>query len=191
MALEFLSDIEKAKKEVERSKKFIFIYFFNPECKACQLMQTDLYTNREVENLLSKYTVPVKINVVEEVKTADEFNIKWFPILFLGRLKKGRIVEDFRWVGYLPTDDFFPVFKLALGKAYFNSDKLQDADRILTEVIENYPGSMFEAEALYWLGITKFKMKKDKSPLFELWNTLLMKYSTTKWAKKVAFIKHF
>ncbi len=153
------------------------------------MLDSIVYPDKNVEDVVLSYTVPVKINVTENKKDAEEYNVKWFPNLILGRVKKEKLIEDYRYIGYLPVEDFVATIKIAVAICNFNDNKFSEAEKIFADVLDKYPGTTYEAEALYWLGVTKYKMKKDPAPLKELWNTILTKHSTTIWAKKVAFIK--
>ncbi|MFN7182249.1 MAG: tetratricopeptide repeat protein [Planctomycetota bacterium] len=104
-------------------------------------------------------------------------------------MKNGKFIEDYCYIGYLPSEDFVPKMTIALGLCYFNDNRLHDAEDIFTGVTGQYPGTQHEAEALYWLGVTKYKMTKDPSRLVEMWNIIFTKYPNSIWAKKVSFIK--
>ncbi len=189
MGIEFKTSINEGIKLAEKENKLLYIDFFHIDCGGCKALGNIVYPHKNIEDLITSYTIPVRISVTANPKDAEEYNVAWFPNLRLGRVKNGKFIEDYRYIGYLPPEDFIPTIKVAIGISNFNDNKFEEADKIFTEIIEKYPGTQQEAEALYWLGVTRYKMKQDPSPLKERWNVILTKYPTSIWAKKASFIK--
>lgn len=73
------------------------------------------YPDEKVVKFVDYNFVPVQINVSNKTLT-DRFNITWTPTIIV---LDGDGNEAYREVGFLPPEEFIPMFMVAKGKWYF------------------------------------------------------------------------
>lgn len=98
--------------------------------------------------------------------------------------------ERHRIDGYLPVDEFRAQLELGLARVAFMSKDFADAERRYAEVLEHYPGTKTAAEALYWKGVSHYKLTNDHTILGELPGQYREKYPDSIWALKSAPWEH-
>lgn len=92
--------------------------------------------------------------------------------------------ERFRIEGYLPKDDFAAHLLIGLARVAFMNKKWAEAERLYNEVAQKYPNSTSAPEAVYWVGVSKYRKTNDHHALGEVPKTLQQKYPNSVWAKK-------
>lgn len=192
MAGYFLESLEDAKEKAKAENKVVYVDFFNPGWGGCKELDSSVYPNKDIEEFLIKNTIPVKLNITitDNIKLAKEFNVAWTPGILITSLRDGKkLVVDFKTYGYLPANDFINALKIGLGLSYFHQGLLDKSEQFLDDVVKSAASSIWEPEALYWLGVVRYKQKGSPEPLLQQWRTLLSKYPNTEWAKKAEFIK--
>lgn len=98
--------------------------------------------------------------------------------------------ERYRIEGYLPVEEFRAQLELALARVAFMSKNWKDAERRYTEVLERYPDSKTAPEALYWKGVSHYKVTNDHTVLGELPEQFQQKYPDSIQALKTAAWEH-
>jgi outer membrane protein assembly factor BamD (BamD/ComL family) len=98
--------------------------------------------------------------------------------------------ERYRIEGYLPVEEFRAQLELGLARVAFTSKNWKDAERRYTEVLERYPNSKTAPEALYWKGVSHYKVTNDHNVLGELPELFRQKYPDTIQALKTAAWEH-
>jgi protein disulfide-isomerase len=98
--------LAEAKREAAASQKPVLAYFTATWCPPCQRMKHDTWPDPRVQAALGRY-VPVKIDVDEFPKLAEEFEVTGIPRLQVihadgtrGRAHEGLILPDelIRWL---------------------------------------------------------------------------------------------
>ena len=98
--------------------------------------------------------------------------------------------ERYRIEGYLPVEEFRAQLELGLARVAFTSKNWKDAERRYAEVVERYPDSKTAPEALYWKGVSHYKVTNDHTVLGELPELFQQKYPDTIQALKTAAWEH-
>jgi TolA-binding protein len=75
---------------------------------------------------------------------------------------------------------------VAKGKWYFNAEQHPEAQGMFDAARSNYPGSDAAAEAVFFLGVSRYKMTHDPKPLRETYETLVAKFPGSEWTKRAA-----
>jgi len=86
----------------------------------------------------------------------------------------------------LPKDEFRAQLEMGLARVAFANKKWKDAERRYSEVLERYPSSKAAPEALYWKGVSRYKITNDHKVLGELPPQFQEKYPDSLWALKTA-----
>ena len=100
-----------------------------------------------------------------------------------------RGVERRRIEGYLPKDEFRPQLELGLARVAFMEKKWADAENRYAQIVERYPNSKAAPEALYWKGVSHYKVTNDHAVLGEM-PELFKRYPDSIWALKTTAWNH-
>jgi TolA-binding protein len=98
--------------------------------------------------------------------------------------------ERHRIEGDLPPDEFRAELELGLARVAFMSKDFADAERRYAAVLDRYPNSKAAPEALYWKGVSRYKLTNDHTVLGELPKQFRAKYPDSVWALKTAAWMH-
>ena len=148
-------------------------------------MDAVTYPQEQVAHFINDHFVPVKIHTDDHPELTEEYRAPWTPtILVLG----GDGTEFHREIGYLPPDDFLAHMNLALGHASFQTRDFSAAAGYFQTVVDQYAPSELVPEALYFLGVSRHRMKASKpDDRLTIWKRLMEEHPKSDWAKKVSF----
>lgn len=140
------------------------------------------YPNDKVVKFVDYNFVPVQIEVSNTV-LMNQFKVNWTPTIIVLDADGN---EVHRVVGFLPPEEFIPTFMVAKGKYYFNAEAHPEAQGMFDEALRDYPNSAAAAEAVFFLGVSRYKMTHDPKPLREAYDTLTAKFPGSEWTKRAA-----
>lgn len=143
-------------------------------------MDAVTYPNLKVISYLNETMVPLRLNH-EEMPYAEQFKVKWTPrtcVLDAG----GEVHNDI--LGFLPPQELIPFLELSRAKYYFNTDQLEEADKLLDQLVKDAPYSGSAPESVFLRGVCRFKKKHDVYHLQEVNKILKFDYPHSEWAYK-------
>jgi tetratricopeptide (TPR) repeat protein len=140
------------------------------------------YPNEKVVRFVDFNFVPVQIEV-SNTALMDQFKVNWTPTIIVLDADGN---EVHRVVGFLSPEEFIPTFMVAKGQWYFNAGQHPEAQGMFDEALRDYPDSAAAAQAVFFLGVSRFKMTHDPKPLREAYDTLTAKFPGSEWAKRAA-----
>ncbi len=129
---------------------------------------------------LSLNFVPVQLQS-SNTAMMQKFSVSWTPTLIVLDAD-GR--EHYRAVGFFTPEDMIATFMAAKGRWALDTDQLADARALFEEVISSYPDKDAAAEALFFLGVAKYKMSHDPKALRETYDQLKARFPQSMWTKQ-------
>jgi hypothetical protein len=145
-------------------------------------MGTVTYPNEKVIKFVDYNFVPVQIET-SNTALVEQFKVKWTPAVFVLDADGN---EAHQVVGFLPPEEFIPTFMVAKGKWYFNAEQHPEAQGMFEEVLREYPDSGAAPEAVFFMGVSRYKASHDPKPLRQAYETLMAKFPGSEWAKRAA-----
>lgn len=143
-------------------------------------MDAVTYPNEKVKAFVEKAYIPLQVAFNAKPHSKD-FNVKWTPTLItLGTDRR----EHHRTVGFLDPDTFIASSLLGIGKYHFDNDRYLDALAFFQEIVSDHPQSNSTPEAIFLLGVARYKSTGDPKPLKEAYETLSGEYPDSEWAKR-------
>ena len=88
--------------------------------------------------------------------------------------------------GFLPADDFLSQLKLGLAHSAFARQQWKEAESRYEDVVKTLPDSNAAPEALYWLGVSRYRGSGDVSALRQTAEAFKTRYTDSTWAKKAS-----
>ena len=146
-----------------------------------------MYPDSQVVEFVARHFVPVRVHVKDQRneygRLAERFNAQWTPTTLVIDPSGA---ERHRVEGFLPTRDFVAQLALGLAHSAFGRSRVADAERLFSEVVEQYPETDAAAEALYWAGVSSYKDTGDGAALQKTASNFRDRYRDTTWAKKAS-----
>ena len=139
------------------------------------------YPNAEVIEFVGKNLIPLQ--VASDAPLAKEFNLQWTPTLIVLDTD-GK--EHHRAIGFLPPEDLIPMLVLGIGKSSFDRQQFAEAISTLEKLLAQYPKSDAAPEAVYLLGVARYKHTHDPKPLKQAYELLSSQYATSEWTKRAS-----
>jgi thioredoxin-related protein len=179
------NDLGKAKDEATRMNRMILMFFHSNSCSGCKATIAKVLPEKEVSKFITENFVPLMYEVSEPVSKdlMKQYEIQWTPT-FVAADQKGNTV--YRWEGYLPADDFKAQMLMAEAKMAFKAENFSRAEKCFSAVAEQYPKSDIAPEAVYYLGVSRYKKTEDPSHLKNVNEELKRKYPENVWTKKAS-----
>jgi tetratricopeptide (TPR) repeat protein len=143
-------------------------------------MDAVTYPNSSVTEFITRHMIPVKIPYNQKPLSVD-FKVKWTPTLVVLD-KEGN--EHHRTVGFLRPNALIPSLMLGVGKSHFDLGEYNQAVSNFDQVLAKYPKSDWAAEAVYYRGVSGFKITNDPKRLRELYDKLSAEYPNSEWAER-------
>ena len=146
-----------------------------------------MYPDERVVRLVTFEFVPIRIHVRDAgdvyTRVSQQLNVQWTPTVLI--LDEDGI-ERHRVEGFLPVDDFLAQLKLGLARIAFQRGAFDEAERRFRQVVDEHPQSDPAPEALYWIGVSRYKGQGDASALAEPARAFSTRYTDSAWAKKAS-----
>ncbi|HWR34348.1 MAG TPA: tetratricopeptide repeat protein [Clostridia bacterium] len=138
------------------------------------------YPNPKVIEFFTRYLIPVRVQI-DSKPLPQQFKVQWTPTLVLLD-QKGE--EHHRTVGYLAPEELLPSLMLGVAKSYFDREEYPDAEKVLQELLAEYPKSDAAPEATYYLGVSRYKRTHDAENLKKTVQAIQRDYPHSEWAKR-------
>jgi TolA-binding protein len=146
-----------------------------------------VYPDRPVATFINENFRPVRLHVREQAeeykRLSGQYRALWTPtILILDPSGE----ERHRIEGFLPSADFLSQLELGLAHSAFKAGEFAEAMRRFGDVVDRHPAADAGPEALYWMGVAKYKASGDAAALAETTEQFRQRYQDTSWAKKAS-----
>jgi hypothetical protein len=138
------------------------------------------YPDERVAKFISLNFVPVQIQTSNQA-LMQRFAVSWTPALLVLDAD-GR--EHYRTWGFYSPEDLVATLLTAKARWALGTDQLPEARALFEEVISCYPAKDAAAEAMFFLGVAKFKVSHDPKHLREAYDQLRAKFPQSTWAKQ-------
>jgi thioredoxin-related protein len=181
--INWLDDIENAKKAAAGSGKPVLIFFHYKYCTGCINTIGKTLPKMSVTDEINGNFVPVMVETTEKPSDAELYNVEWTPT-FVVTDETG--LEFDRWEGYLPEDDFLGHLDMALARVALKKKNYADAERRFDGVVIKFPLSDLAPKACYYLGVAKYRATNDAAWLTRAYQNLREAYPESVWAIKAS-----
>jgi tetratricopeptide (TPR) repeat protein len=143
-------------------------------------MDAVTYPNDKLINFINESVVPLRV-ASDHKPLSSDFNVQWTPALLVLD-QNGK--EHHRTVGFMSADELLPSLLLGIGNAHFDNGNFNEALGCYGKIGEKYPNSDSAAEAIFQVGVSRYKSTKDPKPLREAYEQLNKAYPDSQWAKR-------
>lgn len=181
--ISWLEDINEARKSSEGTKKPILMFFHYEHCDGCKKTISNTLPKMSVVDAVNEGYIPVMLDTEKSGALVKSYGVDWTPT-FIVTDQSGK--ETFRWVGYLPEDDFLGQLNMALAMTSFKRGDFKDAERHFDEVMIKFPLTELAPEACYYIGVCRYRDTGDASWLGRTWENMNEAYPDSPWTLKAS-----
>ena len=146
-----------------------------------------MWPDERVASFVAENFSAARVHVKDDAelfkKYGEQYAAQWTPTV-LELDSEG--VERHRIEGFLPADDFLAQLMLGRAKIDFQEKKWDEAAKLFRRVYEELPDTEAAPEALYWVGVTRYKETGDATALKETARAFSSRYADSSWAKKAS-----
>jgi tetratricopeptide (TPR) repeat protein len=140
------------------------------------------YPDQEVAKFVDLNFIPVQIETSEQNQALmEKYGVNWTPSIFVLDAD-GKV--HYNTTGFIPPEEFVPIFLVGKARWYFDAGQLAEARATLEEMLSRCPQASAAAEAVFFLGVTKYKMTHDPKPLRAAYDELKAKYPQSDWTRR-------
>jgi hypothetical protein len=136
-----------------------------------------------VESFINDNFIPVKIHIKEQPKTFERFGAQWTPTI---QILDPDGAKRHQFEGFLPSNDFLAQLKIGLAHSAFARQQWKEAESRYDDIVKALPATDAAAEALYWLGVSRYKDSGDGTFLQQTAEAFKTRYNDSTWAKKAS-----
>lgn len=137
------------------------------------------YPDLFVATVLNEYFVPVQANIEKAAELVRKYRPIWTPNINILN-EEGEMVYHVE--GWLPPSEYSPMLLVARGHFFIRKKRYGEATPNFEEVMKKFPSSTFAAQALYYLGVSKYMTGHNVEELKGAWSKLQYTYPYSTWA---------
>ncbi len=95
--------------------------------------------------------------------------------------------ELYRWDGFLPPPEFIARTLCGFGMAYLRTKRFDQAEACYADTLTRFSTTYAAPEALYYLGVTRYRRDPDSDELLTQWQNLRSRYPLSEYRVKQSF----
>jgi Tetratricopeptide repeat len=144
------------------------------------------YPQAPVRQAIVAHAIPVQIDNSKSENNLFLHSIHhiWTPDV---RIVNTDGYELYRWDGFLPPPEFIARLQCAFGMAFLRLKRFDDAERCYTDVLRRFSTTYAAPEALYYLGVTRYRRDPDGDEMLNQWANLRSRYPMSEYRVKQSF----
>lgn len=143
-------------------------------------MDAVTYPESTVVRFIEENFIPLRVPF-DSKPLSGKFNVKWTPTLItLGPEAQ----EHHRTVGFLGPEELIPSLLLGLGKYHYENDRFAEALSRFEQLVEGYGQSDSTPEAIFLMGVCRYKQSQDAKPLKAAYEKLSADFPDSEWTKR-------
>ncbi|MBI5189889.1 MAG: thioredoxin fold domain-containing protein [Nitrospirae bacterium] len=181
--INWLEGLDLAYSVSSQSHKPVLAFFHYEHCTGCKKTIANTLPKMSVIDYVSDNYVPVMLETTQKADDAELYGIEWTPT-FVVMDDHGK--EAYRWVGYLPEDDFMGHLNMALATYALKKKDYLNAERLFDEIVLKFPLTEFAPQAAYYLGVVKYRATGDVNCLSKAYIDLKVSYPDSPWTVKAS-----
>lgn len=178
--MNWLTNLEQAKEESQKSRKPILLQFEMDNCGGCKKLYKETYPDPKVEEEMNEWFVLLKLDLIKDREIRRELSGYWTPsFYFLDH--NGKSYYNFN--GYLPPDEFRLMLRIAYSESMIPKGKYDDVINVINRDIENFKECALYPKAITQRGIAEYIKTKDNPAFRKIMKELQDKYPNSLEAK--------
>jgi hypothetical protein len=144
------------------------------------------YPQAPVIETITRYAIPLQFDnsKSENNKFLHGIHHIWTPDV---RVLSYDGYEMYRWDGFLPPSEFIARMECGFAMANLRSKRYNDAEKLYVDVLTRFSTTYAAPEALYYLGVTRYRRDPDSDEMLTQWANLRSRYPASEYRMKQSF----
>jgi hypothetical protein len=144
------------------------------------------YPQAPVIDAITAHAVPVQIDNSKSENNAFLHSIHhiWTPDI---RILDHHGFELYRWDGFLPPPEFIARALCGFAMARLRLKRYDRAEELYADVLTRYSTTYAAPEAMYYLGVTRYRANPNGDDLLTQWANLRSRYPSSEYRVKQSF----
>lgn len=144
------------------------------------------YPQKPVQEIIEKNAVAIQIDnsQPQSSQTLTRLHHIWTPDV---RILSDGGDELYRWEGYAPPPEFMARMLCGFAQANLRLRRFKEAEALYVDVLTRFSTSYAAPEALYYLGVTRYRADPDSNELLAQWHNLTTRFPTSEYHMKQSF----
>ncbi len=160
--MEWLSNLEKAKEESQKTRKLILLQFEMDNCGGCKKMNATTYKDQKVIDEMNEWFVLLKLDLIKDREVRKSLGAYWTPAFyFLDH--NGNSYYHFN--GYLPAEEFRAMLRLGIAETIMPRGRYDDIINMIDKDINELTNTSFYPKLLVARETARYIKVKDNSQL--------------------------
>jgi outer membrane protein assembly factor BamD (BamD/ComL family) len=147
-------------------------------------MSAVTYSNQEIQKLLPELFVSVKIEARTDSKNSQFFDVQATPTFVA---TDGDRKIHYKVSGFHAPEAFKQRLRLMRAIVDLNNRRYDDAVGLLSSVVQETFENDITPEALYQLGVARYKKSGDFTDAVQEWRKIQIQFPESPWLKKVEY----
>ena len=178
--MNWLTNLEQAKEESQKSRKPILLQFEMDNCGGCKKLYEETYTDEKVQEEMNQWFVLLKLDLKKDRDIRRELSGYWTPsFYFLDH--NGKSYYNFN--GYLPPDEFRLMLRIGYSESMIPKGKYDEVIDVINKDLQNFEEAALFSKALVQKGIAEYIKTKDNPSFREKMKEIQDKYPNSLEAK--------
>jgi thioredoxin-related protein len=185
MRLKWLDNLDEAKDISRKTGKPILLFFHSVHCGGCKAMIEKTLPDKNVVTHVGHRFVPAMFEISES-RNKDlitKHAIEWTPTFMI--MDSNNMV-GYRMVGYMEPDEYRAQLSYGEGQMAFRKGDYAAAYRCFEDACRKHPKSDIAPEAMYYAGVSQYKLTQDGSRLKNTYENLKQAYPKSIWTRKAS-----
>jgi len=144
------------------------------------------YPQPPVVETITSHAIPVQFDnsKTENAGVLAQLHHIWTPDVRV--LDEGG-TELYRWDGFLPPPEFMARSLCGFAQAHLRRREFEAAEAIYVDVLTRFSTAYAAPEALYYLGVTRYRRDPNSDELLAQWANLRSRYPMSEYRVKQSF----
>ncbi len=178
--MNWITNLELAKEESQKSRKPIFLQFEMDNCGGCKKLYEETYLDSKVQEELNEWFILLKLDLKKDREIRRVLSGYWTPsFYFLDH--NGKSYYNFN--GYLPSDEFRLMLRIGFSESMIPKGKYDEVIEVTEKEIETFTDSALLPEVLVQRGIAEYIKTKDNPTFRKKMKEIQEKYPNSLEAK--------
>lgn len=161
--MNWMTNLELAKKESQKSRKPILLQFEMDNCGGCKKLYAETYQDPKVIEEMNEWFILLKLDLIKNKEIRRELSGYWTPSFYFMD-HNGKSFYNFN--GYLPPDEFRLMIRIAYSEVMIPKGKYDEVINVISKDIANFKNCALYPKAIKQKGMAEYIKTKD-NPAFK------------------------
>ena len=144
------------------------------------------YPQPPVIEAITRHAIPIQVDnsKSESNKFLQSVHHIWTPDV---RIVNSDGFEMYSWAGFLPPPEFLARTLCGFAMAFLRLKRFEQAEELYVDVLKRFSTTYAAPEALYYLGVARYRKDPNSDELLTQWANLRSRYPDSEYRVRQSF----